>query len=503
MIQVGDYENLLKKYHVEGKAVKRIVRETGLSRNTVRKYVRDPQHPAYNRTEPYARPTLGDFTDIVDKILNDDRDLPRKRRHTAKRIYVRLRDEYGYEGGASTVRNYVADRKRELGLAARAVTFPLDHQPHEAAAQMDWGERFAEIGGVETKVHLCCIRFNYSGHFMVQAFPGERQEMMFEGHRRAFEFFGGVPVRITYDNLTPAVKKILKGRNREEQTGFASFRAQYLFESDFCNRASPWEKGGVENMVGYVGRNFFVPAPRFDSIEHLNEHLLDWCSENALRVASCRDRTVGEFFMEEAPCLLSLPKYPPECCKTYGVKADHQSIVSHETNRYSVPVAYANRKLILKVFAFEVVIAASDRVIARHRRSFARYEYVLEPLHYVPLLERKPGALLWAKPFKNWKLPEIFGAFQSSLLDRDPLAGGKEYVKVLLLLRNHTIHDLEQAMNAAWRLHALNADAVACLLAQQSKPQNAEAATIDMSRFPNLADMRVTAPDNQKYNQLL
>lgn len=503
MVAVEVYENLLKKYHVEGKAVKRIVRETGISRNTVRKYVRDPQHPAYKRTEPYSRPALGDFTDVVDKILNDDRPLPRKRRHTAKRIYERLRDEYGYEGGASTVRNYVADRKRELGLAARAVTFPLDHQPHEAAAQMDWGERFAEIGGVETKVHLCCIRFNYSGHFMVQAFPGERQEMMFEGHRRAFEFFGGVPVRITYDNLTPAVKKILKGRNREEQTGFASFRAQYLFESDFCNRASPWEKGGVENMVGYVGRNFFVPTPRFDSIEELNEHLLDWCSENALRVPSGRERTVGEFFREEAPCLLSLPKYPPECCKTYGVKADHQSIVSHETNRYSVPVAYANRKLILKVFAFEVVIAASDRVIARHRRSFERYEYVLEPLHYVPLLERKPGALLWAKPFKNWNLPEIFGAFQSSLLDRDPLAGGKEYVKVLLLLRNHTIHDLEQAMNAAWRLHALNADAVSCLLAQQSKPQNTEAATIDMSRFPNLADMRVTAPDNQKYNQLL
>jgi hypothetical protein len=310
-------------------------------------------------------------------------------------------------------------------------------------------------------------------------------------------------VRITYDNLTPVVKKILKGRNRVEQAEFAAFRAQYLFESDFCNRASPWEKGGVENMVGYVGRNFFVPAPCFDSIEALNTHLRDWCSENALRVPSGRERTVGESFNEETPRLISLPEYPPECCKTYAVKADHQSTVSHETNRYSVPVAHANRKLILKVFAFEIVIAASDCVIARHGRSFERYEYVLEPLHYVPLLERKPGALLWAKPFKNWELPEIFGAFQSALLDRDPLVGGKEYVKVLLLLRNHTIKELEQAMNAAWRLHALNADAVACLLAQQAKPQNAEAATIDMSRFPNLADMRVTAPDNQKYNQLL
>ena len=503
MIQVGDYENLQKKYVVEGKPVKRIVRETGISRNTVRKYVRDPQQPKYKRTEPYAKPTLGKFTKVVDKILTDDRELPRKRRHTAKRIYVRLRDEHGYAGGESTVRNYVADRKRELGFAAKAVTFPLDHQAHEAAAQMDWGERFADIGGVEIKVHLCCIRFNYSGHFMVQAFPGERQEMMFEGHRRAFEFFGGVPLRITYDNLTPAVKKILKGRNREEQTDFAAFRAHYLFESDYCNRASPWEKGGVENMVGYVGRNFFVPAPRFKSIEHLNAHLLDWCSENALRVATYRDRTVGEYFSEEETRLISLPKYPHECCKTYAVKASHESIVSHETNRYSVPVAHANRKLVLKVYAFHVVIAASDSVIARHKRSFERYKYELEPLHYVPLLARKPGALLWAKPFKNWKLPEIFEAFHAAMLDRDPLGGGKEYVKVLLLLRNHTIEDVERALNAAWRLHAINADAVACLLAQQSKPQNAEAATIDMSRFPSLADMRVTAPDNQKYNQLL
>lgn len=503
MIAVRTYENLVMKYRVEGKPVKRIVRETGLSRNTVRKYVRNPQQPAYNRTEPYVRPTLGEFTGVVDKILKDDRELPRKRRHTAKRIYARLCDEHGYAGGESTVRNYVADRKRELGLAAKAVAFPLDHQPHEAAAQMDWGERYAVIAGHELKVHLCCIRFNYSGHFMVQAFPGERQEMMFEGHRRAFEFFGGVPLRITYDNLTPAVKKVLKGRNRVEQAEFAAFRAQYLFASDFCNRASPWEKGGVENMVGYVGRNFFVPAPSFDTIEELNERLFEWCSKNALRIPSGRERTVGDSFSEEEPSLISLPQYPPECCKTYGVKADHQSIVSHETNRYSVPVAHANRKLSLKAFAFEVVIAASDSVIARHKRSFERYEYVLDPLHYVPLLERKPGALLWAKPFKNWELPDIFGAFQSALLDRDPLTGGKEYVKVLLLLRANTIKDLEQAMNAAWRLHALSADAVACLLAQQSKPQKTEAAPIDMSRFPNLADMRVAAPDNQKYNQLL
>jgi len=503
MISVGVYENLQRKYQVEGKPIKRIVRETGLSRNTVRKYVREPKKPAYSRTEPYALPSLGDFTEVVEKILKEDKDLPRKRRHTAKRIFERLRDEHGFTGGESTVRNYVAARKRELGMGAPAVTFPLDHQPDDAEAQMDWGERTAEIAGVETKVHLCCIRFNYSGHFFVQAFPAERQEMMFEGHRRAFEFFGGVPLSITYDNLKSAVKKILKGRNRVEQREFTAFRAQYLFESDFCTRAAPWEKGGVENMVRYVGNNYFAPAPRFDSIEALNEDLADWCAENTLRTASRRDRTVGEYFAEEAPYLLSLPKYPPECCKTYGVKADHQSIVSHETNRYSVPVAYANRKLTLKAFAFEIVISTSDRAVARHRRSFLRYEYVLEPLHYVPALEHKPGALLYAKPFKNWKLPEIFGAFHAALLDRDPLGGGKEYVKILLLLSNHTIGDLEQALQRAWRLRAINADAVACLLAQQAAPQNAEAATIDMSRFPNLSDMRVTAPDNQKYNQLL
>lgn len=327
--------------------------------------------------------------------------------------------------------------------------------------------------------------------------------MMFEGHRRAFEFFGGVPPRVTYDNLTSAVKKVLKGRNREEQSEFAAFRAQYLYESDFCNRAAPWEKGGVENLVGYAGRNFFVPAPRFPSLEDLNADLADWCAENTLRVPSGRERTVGELFDEEAPHLIALPAHPPECCRTYGVKASHEAIVSHETNRYSVPVAYANRKLVLKTFAFSVVISTAERVVARHRRSFLRYEYVLEPLHYVPLLARKPGALLYARPFKGWKLPAIFGAFHAALLDRDPLGGGREYVKVLLLLQDHTIGALEEALNDAWRLRALNADAVACLLAQQAAPINAGAATLDMSRFPNLADMRVTAPDTSKYNQLL
>lgn len=503
MIAVGVYEVLQRKFQIEGKPVKQIARETGLSRNTVRKYVRDPQLPVYNRTEPYARPALGDFTGVVDEILSADKDLPRKRRHTAKRIFERLRDEWGYAGGESTVRAYVAERKREMGIAARAVTFPIDHQPREAAAQMDWGERVAAIAGIETKVHLCCVRLNYSGHFLVQVFPAERQEMMFEGHRRAFEFFGGVPPRITYDNLTSAVKKVLKGRNRDEQSEFAAFRAQYLYESDFCNRAAPWEKGGVENMIGYVGRNYFVPAPRFPSIEDLNADLFDWCAENALRIPHGRERTVGELFDEEAPHLIALPERPPECCKTYNVKASHESIVSHETNRYSVPVAYANRKLVLKTFAFSVVIAAADRVIARHRRSFLRYEYVLEPLHYVPLLARKPGALLYAKPFKDWKLPAIFAAFHAALLDRDPLGGGKEYVKVLLLLRDHTIEALEQALNAAWRLRAINADAVACLLAQSAAPPTPGAAALDMSRFPDLAPLRVAAPDVHKYNQLL
>ena len=297
--------------------------------------------------------------------------------------------------------------------------------------------------------------------------------------------------------------KVFKGRNRAEQAGFAAFRAQYLFEPDFCNRAAPWEKGGVENMVGYVGRNFFVPAPRFDSFEDLNAGLADWCAQNTLRIPARRTRTTGELFAEKAPHLIALPKYPPECCKSYSVKADHQSIVSHETNRYSVPVAYANRRLTLKVFAFEVVIAAADRIIARHRRSFERYEYVLEPLHYLPLLERKPDALLYAKPFKDWKPPAIFEAFHAALLDRDPLGGGKEYVRILLLLRDHTIDALEAALKRAWRLRAVSADSVACLLARQTSPQNANAATIDMSRFPNLADMRPAAPDNDKYNQLL
>jgi hypothetical protein len=299
------------------------------------------------------------------------------------------------------------------------------------------------------------------------------------------------------------VKKIIKGRNREEQKEFQTFRAQYLYESDFCTPASPWEKGGVENMVGYVGRNFFVPTPSFDSFDDLNASLLDWSCENTIRIPGNHTRTVGDYFSEEAPHLISLPEYPHECCKTYTVKASHESLVSHETNRYSVPVAYAIRKLTLKVFAFDVVISTSDRVIARHRRSFEHYHYVLEPLHYLALLERKPGALLYAKPFKNWNLPEIFDAYRNALLDRDPLGGGKEYVRILMLLKDHSLESLEQSLKEAWRHRVYSYDAVLCLLNRQPVSTNASAATIDMSRFPNLADMRVTAPDNQQYDQLL
>jgi transposase len=500
MLKVDQFRDIQQLYRVENESIREISRKTGISRNTVRRYIREPKTPRYIRTQPYQKPALGGFAERIDSILTADLDAPRKQRHTAKRIFERLRDE-GYTGGESTLRAYVADRKRELHVSVRGVTFPLEHKPEEAAAQVDWGERKVVIDGMETTVHLCVVRLNCSGLLFVQAYPLERQEMFFAGHLAAFEFFGGTPPKITYDNLSTAVKKIFKGRNREEQTAFTVFRAHYLYKSDFCNVAAPNEKGGVECMVGYVSRNFFTPVPQYDSFDALNRALFAWCERNALRTAANRTESIATLFRLEAPHLLPPPKYAYECCRTYQVRADHQALAAFECNRYSIPVSHANRKLTLKAFPFEVHICDAHSVIARHRRVFGRYEYVLDPIHYLPLLERKPGALFVAKPFQNWNLPPVFEAFRQSLLERDPQRGGKDYVRILMMLGNHTVEALAAALESAAAYRCFHGDAVRCLLTQRHEEPGGDAA--DLSRFPALTAVRVAAPDTQKYNTLI
>lgn len=296
--------------------------------------------------------------------------------------------EFGYTGCERGVSGLVAQLKKKQP----EVFLPLVFQPGEMA-QVDWAEVTVNLGGQRRKVQLFCLVLNHSGALYCQAFERANQEAFFEGHTQAFQFLGGVPKAITYDNLTSAVKKILQGKNREENERFVTFRSAWLFDSRFCSPARGNEKGRVENMVKFAEHNFFVPVPVINSLDELNEQLEGCCKLYLSHTQARQSETVGARFRAEKTSLLPLPAYQPECCRILSLKANQSALVQFETNRYSVPAEYAYSNLWLKAFVGRVEITSQETVIAVHPRLTGRFQESIRFEHYRKALERKPGGL--------------------------------------------------------------------------------------------------------------
>lgn len=248
------------------------------------------------------------------------------------------------------------------------------------------------LAGVKTKVQVFCLVLNYSGALYCQAFERASQECFFEGHTQAFHFLGGVPRTITYDNLASAVKKILAGKNREENERFVAFRSGWLFDSRFCRPAKGNEKGRVENMVKFVERNLFTPLPCVPDLQQLNALLQERCRAYQARIQARQSHSVAARLQAELPALLPFPAHPPECCRIVSLKADKSALVQFETNRYSVPSDYAHQRLWLKAFVDRIVITDTEKSIAEHARLSDKYQESIRFEHYRKILERKPGA---------------------------------------------------------------------------------------------------------------
>jgi transposase len=266
----------------------------------VRKFLGDAGPPRYTLKVPRRRPVLDPFRTVIDQWLKDGQDQPPKQRHTANRIYDRLVSEFAFQGGESTVRVYVRQVRPR-----RQVMIPLDHDPGEA--QVDWGEAQVYLDFRRTKVNLFCLGLCYSQRFFVTAFPRQSQKAFFAGHVAAFHEFVGVPKVIVYDNLSTAVKRVLTGSRREEQREFTGFRSHHLFGSRFCRPGEAHEKGMVENLVGYVRRNFLVPLPSVASFEELNVILKERCQRGLDRQLRGRGQFVAQAWEEEKDQLLPLP----------------------------------------------------------------------------------------------------------------------------------------------------------------------------------------------------
>ena len=450
MIRMDQYGYIRTAYRVYQKSIKQICRETGHCRETVRKVLRnEPFSYSPRDIQPY--PVLGPYLLVIDQWLEEDKKRPRKQRHTARRIYNRLVQEYGFTGGSSTVRHYVRLAKARLGLNVAKAFIPLDPEVGREA-EVDWGMALAIIGGKPTTVKFFGMRSRYSAKHFVRGYPCERQQAFLDAHLHAFVFFNGIFPTLVYDNLSTAVRQVLRGKGRVEQDEFAKFHASYNFTPRFCNPAAAHEKGGIEGLVGYIKRNYFVPVPEADSFEALNQQLLAECLAYGEHRLQGREQTVNEFFQEEQAGLLPLPAMPFTVTQISSGKVDPYATVRVDKNRYSVPSRYVGFKVQVQMDVDRVELFHTGTRLATHPRVFGNNKWQLNPDHYLELIQQRPGAFQQARPLRQWRqswppaLERLLGRFQES---QGETAGIKDFINVLLLYREHPAEAIRVAVELA------------------------------------------------------
>ncbi len=378
---MDQYELVRTGYRVYGQNISELARLTGHSRNTIKKAIRgEPWGYKERKHQPF--PALGNYMATIDSWLKNDKDKPKKQRHTARRIYSRLVDEHGYKGCESTLRRYVKLAKITFGIESPQAFIPCNPESGNEA-EVDWGIATAIIAGEEHRLKFFCMRSKYSGKHFVRFYRCERQQAFLDAHIHAFAFYGGIFPVLIYDNLTTAVQKVLRVRGRIEQEGFSKFRAYYSFEARFCNPDSGHEKGGVEGLVGYARRNYMVPIPEADSLEELNDRVLGQCFDYGEHRMAGRDRTVNELYEGEKERLLTLPEAVFSNIQTSGSRADKYATVIVDKNRYSVPSGYAGFRVKVLLHADRVEIFTGTKKLTSHERLYGNNKWSLNVFSFM------------------------------------------------------------------------------------------------------------------------
>jgi transposase len=494
MFRVEIYGRVRRAVLVEGRSQRAVAREFGLARVTVQKMLRYAVPPGYQRQQAVNRPKLGPWVGVIDAILEEDKSTPPKQRHTAKRIFERLREEHSFTGGYTIVKDYVHGAK----LRSREMFVPLTHAPGEA--QADFGEAWVVMAGVKLKAHFLAMDLPHSDDCFVIAFPAETTEAFLEGHARALDYFGAVPTRILYDNTKIAVARILGGEERVKTRVFSELQSHYLFADKFGRPAKGNDKGKVEGLVGYARRNFMVPIPHFNSWDELNAHLEAECRKRRQRRLRGHSETIGERFERDRAAMLPLPVSPYEACEKISARVNSLSLVRYRANDYSVPTQYGHRQVWVKGYVHAVVITCGSEVIARHERSYEREAVVFDPLHYLALIEQKTRALDQAAPLAGWQLPECFATLRRLLEARLKKHGSREYVQVLRLMETFTLAEVTHAVEDALHLGTISFDAVKHLLLCRIERRPPR---LDMENYPHLPLARVRTTQASDYMSLL
>jgi len=476
----------------DGVSIRQIQRETGLHFKTLKRILSHASPPSFQCPER-RRPKIGPYLERIGAILEADTEMPRKQRHTAKRIFEVIQAE-GYDGGYTQVKEAV----RELKRTSREVFVPLIHRPGEA--QVDFGQALVKMDGVLRKVMFFAMALPYSDAMFIVSYPRECTETFQDGHVQATEFFEGVPRRISYDNAKTSVAQIVGTRTRKLTDGFLQLQSHYLFEEHFCRVRRANEKGVVEGVVKYARRNYFVPVPQVKDFDELNTYLRQRCEEDLDRTLRGKGASKKALLKEDQAAFLPMPATPFDACKKSSTAADSLSLVRFDCNDYSVPVRFAHHTVVAKGYVDKVRICRKDEVIATHLRLWGKEDITFEPLHYLELLERKPGALDHALPLRDWKLPESFALLRKRFEHEGHAKGTREFIRVLRLLEKHPLDKVSEAVNKALRLRRCNRDVVAQYL-YPDEPFTP--ATFPLDGREHLQGVYVQAPNLAAYQILV
>jgi transposase len=488
------YRKVRQAYFRQGLSKRAIARHFGISRDSVDKMIIYSVPPGYRRTAPVKRPKLDGFTEIIEQWLHEDLGCPRKQRHTAKRVFDRLREEHGFTGGYTIIKDYLREHERR----GREMFVPLHHAPGHV--QADFGEAQVVISGVEQKAHFFVFDLPHSDACYVRAYPAATAEAWVDGHVHAFAFFERVPLSVLYDNDRCLVARILPDGSRQRAALFSGFLSHYLIQDRYGRPGKGNDKGSVEGIVGWARRNFMVPLPRFATWEEFNAQPEEQCRRRQADTLRGHRETIGQRLQRDLEAMMPLPPAPFEACDQATGRVNSQALVRYRTNDYSVPVAYGHRDVWIRGYVDQVVIGCGGDVIARHPRSYDREDMVFDPVHYLPLLERKTGALDQAAPLVGWRLPPEFQTLRRLMETRLLKAGRREYVQVLRLLETFELGDLHVAVRTALRMGAVGFDAIKHLVLCQVERRPPK---LDLDVYPYLPRANVGTTSASSYMCLM
>jgi transposase len=501
VLTVDDY-GAIRRARRDGMSIRKIARTFHHTRRKIRQVLSESEPRSYTRTNDRPAPVLGPFHAVIDQILTDDEAAPPKQRHTAAQVFRRLRDEHNYAGGYAQVQRYL----RRHRVRHQETFIPLGHLPGRRL-EADFGHIHVDFPDGRRLVPFLVTTWAYSNAPFVLALPFERTEAILEGMVAAFDFFGGVPGEIWWDNPKTVATLILQGRERRLHPRYAALASHYAFDPYFCMPARGNEKPDAESTVKAVQRRFATPVPRVTGLDELNTFFRKCCEAERRRTVQSLfgPFVIQDRFDEECAAAGPLPthRFDP-CVIRQAVAVDKYQTVAHDTNRYSVPRPFAFQTVTVKGYVDRVVIVSRGQVVARHERSHQRHTMVLDPLHYLATLDRKPGVLDHAPVFRDWELPACFAAFRAALeQEHGATAGGRRYARILQLLVEHPLARVREAIEFCTQSDQIGAEPVARRVHVLAAIATPGAVTKPLPAAAAPPEVHVPLPDLSRFDQLL